>query len=546
MKNFIQTDWINFFPLASPRFEQVNAINFALNTLYKDNNDYCIMECGTGVGKSAIAVTLARWVHENIGDGDNASYVLTSQKVLQDQYATEFSQYAVDLRSSANFTCTGMPAQTCAETLRLRRAFQGLADVMKWVPCKECEATVGCPYAVAKQRFKDSILGITNYSYLLSETVYAGGLKPREMLILDEAHNIESEVRRWGSIELPEMFAKHELKIDFPKDISDDNTLILWIAETYVPALDVLTAKTLQKLRSAFKRKRFDVIGKISQTYTFLDKHKCQLNRYFEELGGPMNDYVIVKDGVAGKRNVTLKPLDVTMQARLLLYTMGRKRVLMSATILDEHTFMRSAGVPSDMSASISIPSPFPPSAFGITFDPIGKMSKAQAKLTEHDLLKKVKSILDKHPNVKGIIHTANYDTAKMIGKIDNKRLLVQATADDREKLLHEHLTSPEPTLIVSPSMMEGLDLKDDLGRLQIICKVPFPYIGDPVVEIKMQRDPQWYAWCTARAIVQSIGRSVRNNTDWTSTYILDECFRSFYKRWSKLFPPNFSEMKML
>lgn len=541
----MKNDWRKYFPLPSPRPEQEKAIDFIINQLYVQNKDYVTAELGTGVGKSAIAVTLARWVHENIGDGDNSSYVLTSQKVLQDQYATEFSQYACDLRSSSNFTCLMLPSQTCGDVLRLRRAFAGLADVMKLVPCKECEATNGCPYAVAKQRFKDSMLGITNYSYLLSETVYAGGLQPRELLILDEAHNIESEVRRWGSIEISEYDAKHTLRVEFPADISDDAAFIMWVAETYVPALDVYIAKLLSKMRGAFKKKKYDVIGKMSQEYTFLDKHKCQINRYFEELGGAMNDYVVVREGVPGKRKITFKPLEIGAQARMLLYTMGRKRVLMSATILDEKVFTRSAGVPQETSTAISIPSPFPASAFGITYDPIGKMSKAQAQLTEKHLLNKVRSILAKHPNAKGIIHTANYDTAKMIGKINDKRLLVQGNADDRDKILNIHLNTSVPTLIVSPSMMEGLDLKDDLGRLQIICKVPFPYIGDPVVKIKMDRDPQWYAWCTARAIVQSIGRSVRNSTDWTSTYILDECFKDFYRRWNKFFPPHFSQMKM-
>lgn len=541
----MKTDWKKYFPLDRPRAEQERAIEYILDQLYVKNKDYVTAELGTGVGKSAIAVTLARWVRDNIGDGDNSSYVLTSQKVLQDQYASEFRQYASDLRSSSNFTCVSLPSQTCGDVLRLRRAFRNIVDVMKLVPCEECEKTVGCPYGIAKQQFKDAILGITNYSYLLSETVYAGGLQPREMLILDEAHNIESEVRRWGSIEIGEYDAGHTLKVDFPDDISDDATFIMWVAEKYVPALDVHVAKLLSKMRMAFKKQRYDQVGKISQEYTMFDKHKCQVNRYFEELGGPMNDYVLVRDGVPGKRKVTFKPLDVGTQARMLLYTMGRKRVLMSATILDQRTFERSAGIPQETSSFMSIPSPFAASAFGIVYDPIGKMSKAQAKLTERALLEKVKSILQKHPDLKGIIHTANYDTAKMIGKIGDRRLLVQASADDRDKILNIHLNTSVPTLIVSPSMMEGLDLKDDLGRLQIICKVPFPYIGDPVVKIKMERDPQWYAWCTARAIVQSIGRSVRNPNDWTHTYILDECFKDFYRRWHKLFPANFSQMKM-
>jgi Rad3-related DNA helicase len=40
-----------------------------------------------------------------------------------------------------------------------------------------------------------------------------------------------------------------------------------------------------------------------------------------------------------------------------------------------------------------------------------------------------------------------------------------------------------------SPSMTEGIDLKDDLSRFQIICKVPYPQRNPYIIERQL-RDP--------------------------------------------------------
>jgi Rad3-related DNA helicase len=86
------------------------------------------------------------------------------------------------------------------------------------------------------------------------------------------------------------------------------------------------------------------------------------------------------------------------------------------------------------------------------------------------------------------------------------------------------------PTVLFSPSMTEGLDLKGDLSRFQIIVKVPFPPLN-AYVKARMQRDPAWYQWLTALKLVQATGRSVRNATDKAHTWILDAGFRTFLRR---------------
>jgi Rad3-related DNA helicase len=88
--------------------------------------------------------------------------------------------------------------------------------------------------------------------------------------------------------------------------------------------------------------------------------------------------------------------------------------------------------------------------------------------------------------------------------------------------------------------MTEGVDLKDDSSRFQIICKVPFPYLGDKLIKKRMNKFPGWYNLQTAKTIVQSAGRSVRNDRDHASTYILDLDFERFISRNRHLFPTDF------
>jgi len=94
-----------------------------------------------------------------------------------------------------------------------------------------------------------------------------------------------------------------------------------------------------------------------------------------------------------------------------------------------------------------------------------------------------------------------------------------------REKSLEDHLTSKLETVLVSPSMINGVDLKDELSRFQVILKVPFPNLMSTKIKRRLKTRPEWYNWKTLVDLLQAYGRSIRNDDDWAETYILDECF---------------------
>ena len=153
-----------------------------------------------------------------------------------------------------------------------------------------------------------------------------------------------------------------------------------------------------------------------------------------------------------------------------------------------------------------------------------------------------VKDLLELHKGEKGICHCTNFKIVNFIrDNISDPRLLIQDETN-RDMMLRYHIETDEPTVLVSPSMGEGVDLKDDLSRFQVFCKTPFPYIGDARTKKRMQKNDGWYDYMTCKSIVQAAGRSIRNENDYATTYILDACFDNFYRRNKRMFPKSFRD----
>lgn len=531
MKPMPKQDWRPYFPLKEPRPDQARALDWICDQ-FEGGHRRIVCELGTGVGKSAIALTIGAWLEEREGGQGEFSpgvTVLTSQKVLQDQYVRDFKQ-ACDLRAAANFKCHGPVNGTCGETSRVRKAV-GLEMAQDRLRC------TACPYRAAKDAFVASHVGITNYSYALSEAAYAGELPPRRLLVLDEAHNVEDEVRRWTSVEISEDECD-ELDVDFIRD--DATEAFHWLDNGFRAALcqriDVMGRK-LRHFVSTGNLGAKAVRGLANDNDRF-DKRLCQINRLLDKGGKAHVSWQ--EDPVKHRRSIRFQPLDVRGLVEDILYSRASAVLLMSATLLDRDVFRSSVGL--EDAPYLSIPTPFKPEAFGVSFRPVGRMTRDNIDRTLRDYPKAIRRILEENPDSKGIIHTTTYkitrSLAEAFGK-SNPRLLFQHSSMDREAILCQHLQSSLPTVLVSPSMMEGLDLCDDLGRFQVICKVPYPDLSDPIVKAK---DRDWYNWRTVRTLVQAVGRGVRSERDWTRTLVLDESFIDLLERAGHMLPSHLKD----
>ncbi len=534
-------NWREYFPFDSePREGQIAAINEIIDAFVNGKNTY-LLQAPTGIGKSAIAVTVARFLSKQIRSVEsedkfhNGAYCLTTQKILATQYLNDFEAEnrggLIELKSSTNYQCGYDPKQNCGESKRALKALGKSTDGSDWK--KYC--TNQCSYNFAKRNFIQGLLGITNYNYFLAETSYSGKLEPRELLVMDECHNIEDAVCKFVEVEITDRFCKKHLGVSLIKG-EDSDKLFRWMRETYKPAL----GQMFEQVKSALNMFADghgvggdDMFRNLVKQNDLFDKHLCKVNRFIERF--KPEEWVINRESRRDHRgeraSLQFKPIDASLWAEPYLLRFGEKRLMMSATILDKQSFCRSLGLDEAKTAYLALPSSFPAVNRPIHYMPVGKMSMRDMDQTLPKLTQAVKALLEAHKDEKGIIFTSNFKVANHLrDTIGSDRLLVHGS-DDRDQVLRKHHESTKPTVLVSPSMSEGCDLKDDLSRFQIIAKMPFPSLVDKALKKRCERDQSYYDYLTVRSFVQSLGRSVRHDKDHCVSYVLDECFSMFLRK---------------
>ena len=205
--------------------------------------------------------------------------------------------------------------------------------------------------------------------------------------------------------------------------------------------------------------------------------------------------------------------------------------VFLSGTILDKNFFMDLMGCDESESEYLTMDSPFPVVNRMIVYLGVDKLSYRRKEQAFKNMVPEIAHILAQHSKEKGIIHTANYELSRWIERdVKNDRLLFHDKWS-RKKTLDEHYSKKSPTVLVSPSMINGVDLKGDLSRFQVILKVPYPNMSSLRVKERMRSNDKWYSWKTLCDIIQSYGRSIRSEDDFAVTYILDENFSNLIDR---------------
>jgi Rad3-related DNA helicase len=104
---------------------------------------------------------------------------------------------------------------------------------------------------------------------------------------------------------------------------------------------------------------------------------------------------------------------------------------------------------------------------------------------------------------------------------------------DNKQEQYQEFRNSPwyDNKVFLASGLNEGVDLKGNAGRWQVITQVPYPDQTDPGIRAKMELDPDWYAWQAVRTMRQTFGRICRAPNDYGETFIYDKQFKELYRR---------------
>lgn len=529
-------NWIKYFPYNSPREQQTSVINKVLNE-FKSGKKYAIIDCGTGVGKSAIGLTIAKHISENEGQYPGVytegSYFLTTQKVLQDQYEKDFSASGlVSLYSSSNYKCSLDKAASCKDILTAVRS----GSISK----KFEKCSYSCVYKGKKKDFIEKKLGVTNFSYFLTEKNYSQKLPNKRVLIVDEAHNLENELTRFIEVSISSYFSEKILRLKMPRGLDTQFKVYNWIKNVYYLELTKkINFISSQLAKFGITNTKLDEFKKITSRYELLTSHQKKISQFIE-LYNKENWVFDVENTNDKYKKFIFKPIDISKYAHQYLLQFADYVIFMSATIISHEGFSLTIGLPDDLTVSIKEPSPFPASNRPIIYSPAGSMSAKNIDKTLPIMKTMIAEIISNHKDEKGIIHTHSIKIANYLKNTLRSKRIIVAYGENREKALEQHTKSKKPTILISPSMTEGVDLKGSLSEFQILCKVPFPYLGDKVVKKKMNKWKWWYNTQTIRTIIQSVGRSIRSEDDKAVTYILDSDWSRIKSFCKNDFPADF------
>jgi Rad3-related DNA helicase len=489
-----------------------------------------LVEAPPGVGKSHVAMTVARW--------SGHAYLLTSQKLLQDQYEREFRDEIHVVKGRENYPCERYA------TTRVTTA-HGLCRRRGGPPCQ-------CPYVRAKAAARAGAIFCANTAYFLTLRQWRREqLERRRVLIIDEAHTLESQLanvfalsvspeqmRTWFGAELPRYDAAddyRDLLADHRLRLAAELALIDRELDAYeVPAGSDTFLTMPPSPRELDLLSRRDTAEQVLARLTFF-------------LDSPGQDWVVRhRDGGGG---LELIPLSVAPMAAELLFDAADVVVLSSAYLGHPGGVADCFGLERDRVRTFGAPSPFPLEHRPIVYRPAGRLSRATLGELEPAVFADVARILARHPDEKGLIHVPSYAAADRLMRdlattapLEHGRLIPIESAAAKARALEVHRASRRPMVLVSPSLREGVDLPDDELRFQIITKIPYPDLGDPWVAARQKRDPRWYAIETAKALVQAYGRACRHADDHGVTYILDGQFKPFLAHYRPLLPPWFRD----
>jgi len=507
----------------------------------------------TGVGKSLVGATVSSYF--------DSSFTVTASKQLQDQYIKDIP-FLKPVKGKQNFPCLKLMQSEKMENTRRAMRWgltcdkgqcqekiikngKEITEICKFKPTiKQVEENTqeknSCHYYLQKYDALVSKHSLWNYHAYFQIMTFNRKLfedyLDRKVSIFDEAHKIEDQIIQFvgydifsGQIEECSLSTE---RYDF-SDLDSMIQLTDDIAYSYAKQI-----KEIKETGEYQNNPDYELITRLERRYEkaaqakidiIADKKNFVVNEPTTDINGNF-------------RNISLKPIDVSKFSKSLFNT--EFQIFMSATI-DHKSFCENMGFEKDDVAFIDTEkSPFPLEHRTVDFLNIKRLSYGSTEADELEVIRTIDRILNEHSKERGLILTSSISRCNKIlrnlsaNNIKRVRIChsMNQNGKTQDEVIAEH--SEDPTgVLLSSSLWEGVDLKDDLSRFQIIAKVPYPNYTEKRVKAKMEKFPLWYTSQTLTKILQGFGRSIRSENDWAKTYVLDTAINNVFFKAQSMIP---------
>lgn len=518
---------------AAFRPTQWQAVQEILNAFKNPAIKVVLVDAPVGSGKTMIAETLRRLANPS----RRALYICTT-KSLQDQLVADFP-YAERLKGRANYPTADHPEQfhrkwdalTAADCTMTKTTIPACASCPpdesphETMHCKWCHPVSRCAYNHAKQRTLAAQLGVLNTAYFLTETNGPGKFRGAPLVILDEADLLEQELMGHVEARISPKLAE-KLAIAPPPKKTVMASWGPWLADECLPKLQAWQAdlhSQPDEPRIIRQRKQAD---NLVQRFTNVQ----------EGIDEGLWIYTGYQQG-----EIAFKPITVHQWAKDLLWQHGQRFVVMSGTLISPKQFATDVGLADGSWVTVSVPSQFPADRRPVHLWPVANMAHSQGQTDWPLMVQTIQQIIDHHTGENILVHTVSYEWTRYLAGHLKGRILTYQSGVEREAVLDE-FKRHQGAVLLAPSMDRGVDLPDDLCRVIVISKVPFPNLGDKQVSARLHQPGGnlWYQVQTVRTVVQMTGRGMRHAKDWCVTYVLDSQFGGNVWRKSRLLFPKY------
>lgn len=565
------------------RKAQTQALQNILTAIKNGKRDIFI-QAPTGTGKSLIALEISKI----LGESGKTSYILTSEKSLQQQYENDCAGKFCESHSDV-VSISGIDTYKCDinnEKFSLgvcRNLGFSNKEALAQMPC-----AATCGYLSRWDRARNSKRVLMNYSYWLIQMNYVLPKNPkyppfhkREILICDEAHKIpdiieshfacrinEKIVNRIDAViaglrnlEFSVTLSTKELQcaINYAIDQVENaapqthHYALNKVYAAYTVILheiraikDTISKKYLPANLSPEELKQYSIKlpREVKALFTLVDDIKdyhCKIEDYTEmiEIHGLKN--LVACNGEDGDRSYHNLSDYNLFHKHFRRY--GDIRIYMSATLqpellIDRWNLNRST------TEIIDISSNWDPLKSPIVCCGVANMSYVHGRASVERAIAKVDSLLDCHIHERGVIHTTTHLITSEILKKSKHSSRIYSYSSTHEKLvlLNKLHSLPSNAVLCGPSLYTGIDLSDDLARFNIIFKLSFPNVGSQLWSKRYNYQKEVYFGETAAILEQSAGRTSRHADDYSTTYILDKRACDFIKKNKRYFSKSFIE----
>jgi len=512
-------DVLNHFPSPTFRRYQKEATT-AIVQAYQSGKKCVMIVAPTGAGKSYLAAALT---------SVTKSFYVTPQLALIDQLMADPNLRGrfVNIKGRQNYKCHYSP----------RRGVHVGKCVTEGYPCNERLDV--CPYWMQKHLALQAPAVLMSLAYLILEGTTEGSetyLGTRELLVLDEAHNLEEHCLNHVSLKFSPFSVPYEIYHKLLPGLKRVESRT---------GLDVFLADVAGYLKLTLGR--LETKGEQGEISLLEAENKALMEKFLENYNLFMFSN---SEWVWEIRNdqLLLQPVFAREFMKNLVWKRGEHYLISSATILDPEQYVELNGLTDlldrDEIEILEVPSTFPPENRPIIDATVGPLTRQQWDNNMPLAVAAVEEILRREKgNVAIHAHSYRHQQALVSNLSPSVRpRLIVHSADDREEKLQEWMRS-RGKVFVSVAFNEGQDWKYQICEVQILLKAPFPDLGDRRVKRRLELGHrQWYQNQAMLEIIQAYGRAVRAEDDAARFYVVDgSCIDLIKSSW-QFIPDWFKE----